>query len=108
MRIFFGRIDNTRVRPDETGIIEGIVQAPIVTNCARDHELHVGRLGYICANAGSLAAIASDRSNGLFTFCDIDICDHHARALSRKSDRGCAPDAGGTPGHHDYFSLHET
>jgi hypothetical protein len=57
-------------------------------------------------DADSRAAIFSNRRNGLFALYDIDICNHHARALSRKSDCGCAPDAGRTPSHHDHFSRH--
>src|SRR5262249_42559472 len=107
MPIFFGRIDNTRVRPYKTGIVEGIVQASIVTNCARHHMLHVGWLAYISADTHSLAAISSNRRNGLFAFCNTDTGNPHPRALSRKSDCVCAADARRTASHHDDLPSHK-
>ena len=105
--IFLARFENTPCRSYEAGIVEGIVQATVLTDCAFDHVLHFGRVAHIDANAAGFTTVVSDRRDSLFSSCAIDISYHHARAMSRESDGSCAPDAGGTASYHDDFPRHE-
>ena len=97
MPILFARLHDTSVRSDKASIVERVVQATILTNCATDHLLNVGQLGHIDANVDCFSAVVANGSNGLFRSSVINISDYHPRALSRKGHSGRAPDAGAPP-----------
>ena len=89
--ILFGRLHYTSIRSDKASIVERVVQATILSNCAIDHLLHVCLFSHIHANAARFSSFVSNRSNCLFRSNDINIADYYSRALSRKGSSGRAP-----------------
>jgi len=105
--IFLACLDDTGDRPYEASIVECIVQAVILIDCALDQLLHISRPGHINANAACLTALLFNHRDGFLSSHAIDISDDYVSALTREGESGCASDTGRTTRYDDDFAGHK-